>query len=827
MADKKISELTAITGADTAADDFFIVVDTSGSATKKISRAELNNAIEQDVLAQVDITSANIDGGTIDNTPIGSTTASTGAFTTVDTTGDVTVGGNLTVQGTTVTIDTATTQTVDLGDNDKIRLGDANDLQIYHDATDSHVVTTSGDLNLQVAGGGTINLGDQFGNTLLKVVDNADVKLYHGTTPSQKLATTSGGISVTGTATISNTNDITIGTLSGAGIDFSKAGVNYILANNASGSLVFTSGGTTSRLNINSIGDISFYDSTGTTQGLFWDASTQNLGVGVTNPATTLHVKGGTNENVMIVDATGTAANYIFDVRDDGTSKFRVDPSGNVGIGTSSPTTGYKLEIENSTGNAQQLITAGTNYNSTISFGDQTASTSGQIVYAHNGDYMRFDTNGSERMRVTSSGSLGLGRSNPNEKLSVSGNIELYNDDQDGYIWFHDAGTRSWTIGSQQSTGNFVLTNAVNVGSGEKFVVTGGGNVGIGTASPNANTKLDVNGAARIGNSTDGIIIENNSGAFGISNAAYIRRNSSTGALELTSGSTTARNMIFNTGTSGAESMRLDSLGNLLVGKTSATTVDQGVVLRNNGEVYATQDGDKCLVLNRKTSDGQIASFRKDNTEVGSIGTNGGRFYIKDNTYGGITFGSGGNSVLPAGTTGAFADNTTDLGSSSARFKDLYLSGGVYLGGTGASNLLDDYEEGTWTPVMEFGGSTAGVTYALQTGSYTKVGRLVTINIAIQLSSNGTGSGAASITGLPFAIADTVSSTSIDYSGSVGYYTGVSGVYGNLSLIGQDSSGELIFRHKASDVGGVATTTTDTQIGNSFELRATMTYFTT
>jgi hypothetical protein len=36
---------------------------------------------------------------------------------------------------------------------------------------------------------------------------------------------------------------------------------------------------------------------------------------------------------------------------------------------------------------------------------------------------------------------------------------------------------------------------------------------------------------------------------------------------------------------------------------------------------------------------------------------------------------------------------------SAARFKDLYLSGGVYLGGTVAANYLDDYEEGTWTPI--------------------------------------------------------------------------------------------------------------------------------
>lgn len=84
MADKKISELDAITGADTAADDFFVVVDTSGSVTKKISRAELNNAIEQDVLSTVDI-----NGGTIDNTVIGGTTAAAGSFTNVTVSGTV------------------------------------------------------------------------------------------------------------------------------------------------------------------------------------------------------------------------------------------------------------------------------------------------------------------------------------------------------------------------------------------------------------------------------------------------------------------------------------------------------------------------------------------------------------------------------------------------------------------------------------------------------------------------------------------------------------------------------------------------------------------
>lgn len=75
-------------------------------------------------------------------------------------------------------------------------------------------------------------------------------------------------------------------------------------------------------------------------------------------------------------------------------------------------------------------------------------------------------------------------------------------------------------------------------------------------------------------------------------------------------------------------------------------------------------------------------------------------------------------------------------------------------------NTLDDYEEGTWSPNV--GGSA---TYSSQQGSYTKVGRLVTVTIDMTISSIGTGSG-WSIQGLPFASISTYFGC-----GSVGYYT--------------------------------------------------------
>ena len=72
-------------------------------------------------------------------------------------TGNLTIAGNLSVTGTTVTVDTATVQTVDLGDNDKIRLGDGNDLWIYHDGSHSYI---------EDAGTGELRLR---GNTSVKI----------------------------------------------------------------------------------------------------------------------------------------------------------------------------------------------------------------------------------------------------------------------------------------------------------------------------------------------------------------------------------------------------------------------------------------------------------------------------------------------------------------------------------------------------------------------------------------------------------------------------------------------------------------------------------
>jgi hypothetical protein len=129
--------------------------------------------------------------------------------------------------------------------------------------------------------------------------------------------------------------------------------------------------------------------------------------------------------------------------------------------------------------------------------------------------------------------------------------------------------------------------------------------------------------------------------------------------------------------------------------------------------------------------------------------------------------------------------------------------GGIVFPGTqvpsAGANTLDDYEEGTWTPAIAFGGGTTGVTYSTQGGLYTKIGRMVTVQGAFVLSSNGTSAGAVTITGLPFTnggLATTV---------HFGYYTGMAGLTGALK--GYITAGSAVINVVQSAAAAIAAIT--------------------
>lgn len=202
-----------------------------------------------------------------------------------------------------------------------------------------------------------------------------------------------------------------------------------------------------------------------------------------------------------------------------------------------------------------------------------------------------------------------------------------------------------------------------------------------------------------------------------------------------------------------SERMRIDSSGTVLIGKTSADNETQGVRIYPTGRQSIVSEADTALLINRRTSDGELVSFRKDATPIGNIGTASSRLYIgTDDT--GLRFTN--DEITPFNpSVSADRNGTVDLGGSSTRFKDLYLSGGAYLGGTAAANHLDDYEEGTWTGAVADAASGGNESSTGVSGTYVKIGKIVYLQFnASNIDTTGMTSGSdIHITGLPFTAA--------------------------------------------------------------------------
>ncbi|MDB4507484.1 hypothetical protein N9064_01180, partial [bacterium] len=210
---------------------------------------------------------------------------------------------------------------------------------------------------------------------------------------------------------------------------------------------------------------------------------------------------------------------------------------------------------------------------------------------------------------------------------------------------------------------------------------------------------------------------------------------------------------------SGQNKMILTPAGNLLVGKTSTGDYVTGIEMQPAGAILSYRTGGVASIFGR-TDSGEITRFTRGNIIIGRIGS-----YSSDRIFIGagdtnITFKPSHDIFYPSTSTGAARDNAIDLGDSGARFKDIYLSGGVNFsdanGGQtfsagNAANTLSDYEVGTFTATLKGGSSgtiTAGHT------EYTKIGNTVHCRVAF-LDINTTGySGHLRVEGLPFPMAN-------------------------------------------------------------------------
>ena len=153
----------------------------------------------------------------------------------------------------------------------------------------------------------------------------------------------------------------------------------------------------------------------------------------------------------------------------------RITSDGNVGIGTTSPS--RLLTLSSSGATLLSLVSTGDD-NCQVLFGDSASDTVGKVVYAHDTNHMRLETNSAERMRITSAGHVGIGTTSPATKLQVDGQTRV----TDGTINIDtiSAGNVGY-FGTQTDHSLAIRTNDV-----ERMRVTTAGTVGIGISSPAA-----------------------------------------------------------------------------------------------------------------------------------------------------------------------------------------------------------------------------------------------------------------------------------------------------------------------------------------------------
>jgi len=452
------------------------------------------------------------------------------------------------------------------------------------------------------------------------------------------------------------------------------------------------------------------------------------------------------------------AANFILNNADDSQNMFKAKAG---------------AEVELYYNNSQKLETTSTGVDITGTLTSDGITTSGVIkapdgsaaapAYTNSGDtdggmyfpaanQVAFATGGAEAMRIDSSGNVGIGTSSVtpyqagNTTLEIDGGankaeLRLTNDttgasaNNANGAMFHQNGNATYLWNLE----NDILSFGTN--NNERMRIKSDGNVSIN--SDGSITALDGVSGAQIGNSS-------------AASAGLALETSNRGYLWYIGSGSSSLNLWDSTANS--DRLVIDSSGNLLVGTTNlnpqSSSSDSGMRI-GDGFMFAGRSGE-VAILNRQGSDGDIAVFRKDGSTVGSIASalNGSdrNLDIGSGDTRLLFYGPTSPAYVPRKANNSASDGYADLGLSSNRFKDLYLSGGVYLGGTGSgnpTNKLDDYEAGDFNAALTPASGSITVDASYNKLLYTKVGRLVTITGRIRIGSVSSASGAFYLT-LPF-----------------------------------------------------------------------------